>query len=96
MNHSKKATSRLKRKLTLYFLLISIVSISVSAEIIFEFSSGRLRDEIKKNFIAHIDSTLPRDTKSRINERELTGSIEKPIYDLRNRMILLPLLFLEA
>ncbi|MBP9042361.1 MAG: HAMP domain-containing protein [Spirochaetes bacterium] len=89
MNHSKKATSRLKRKLTLYFLLISIVSISVSAEIIFEFSSGRLRDEIKKNFIAHIDSTLPRDTKSRINERELTGSIEKPIYDLRNRMILL-------
>ncbi|MDH5654519.1 MAG: HAMP domain-containing protein [Spirochaetia bacterium] len=42
--------SRLKKKLLLYFILISVVSVSVSAEIILELSSPVFRNQVLKQF----------------------------------------------
>lgn len=89
MQLNLKESSRLRRKLTLYFILISIVSISVSAEIIFEFSSGKLQDEIRKNFLVHAEKHMPKETVSQIDRQGLADSIGDPISALRNRMILL-------
>lgn len=50
-----KETSRLKKKLLLYFLLISIVSISVSLEIIFEMSEPDIRNEVKNQFYNELE-----------------------------------------
>ncbi len=86
---NKRETSRLRRKLTLYFLLIAIVSISVSAEIIFEFSSGKFRNDISENFMEEVRSTVP-SKYAKIVERDLSEKrVFSPISDLRNRMILL-------
>lgn len=85
----KKEASRLKRKLTLYFLLISIVSISVSAEIILEFSSGRFKSGIKESVIKDINSDIPREHRAAIAKSIDKIDTFEPIVDLRNRMILL-------
>jgi methyl-accepting chemotaxis protein len=50
-----KETSRLKKKLLLYFLLIAIVSISVSVEIIFEMSEPKFRNDIKSQFYNELE-----------------------------------------
>lgn len=89
MNKNKGESSRLRRKLTLYFILISIVSISVSAEIIFEFSSGKLQGEIRDNFVKQAVEHLPKDKVSLMDQQGLADAVGKPITDLRNRMILL-------
>ncbi len=89
MHNNRKESSRLRRKLTLYFILISIVSISVSAEIIFEFSSGRLQNEIRKNFITYSEKTLSKESAKFINQKGLADAVGEPIASLRNRMILL-------
>lgn len=85
----KKETSRLKRKLTLYFLLISIVSISVSAEIILEFSSGRFKDGIKSNAVKELKLEIPKKYHALVENSLQHDEIFEPITDLRNRMILL-------
>jgi methyl-accepting chemotaxis protein len=87
--------SRLKKKLLLYFLLIAIVSISVSAEIILEVSSPVLENNIKSNLYDQIQKSGLNDNLSDIKNKLDHGSIFKPIYDLRNRMILF-LLFVSA
>jgi methyl-accepting chemotaxis protein len=46
--------SRLKKKLLLYFLLISIVSLSVSAEVILELGSPAFRGNFKKTLHAEL------------------------------------------
>lgn len=84
-----KESPRLRRKLTLYFILISIVSISVSAEIIFEFSSGKLQGEIRKNFTIEAERHLPEGSLKLMDQQGLTDAVGKPITMLRNRMILL-------
>lgn len=89
MNKGRKESSRLRRKLSLYFILISIVSISVSAEIIFEFSSGKLQREIRSNFTALAEKNLPGRGVKLIEGEELHEAIGAPISALRNRMILL-------
>ncbi len=81
--------SRLRKKLLLYFLLISIVSISVSAEIILEVSSPVFKRSIENNFYNQLIKDLPEkkalEIMARINEEEVFD----PIYNLRNRTILL-------
>lgn len=89
MHVNNRESSRLKRKLTLYFILISIVSISVSAEIIFEFSSGKLRDDICRNFTLHAEKHIPQSEVKKINGEGLVKAVSEPISSLRNRMILL-------
>jgi nitrogen fixation/metabolism regulation signal transduction histidine kinase len=91
---SNKIT-RLKKKLLLYFLLISIVSISVSAEIILEISSSKLENSIKSNLYSQIEKTRFKNNVSEIKTKINPEIIFEPIYKLRNRMILL-LLFVSA
>lgn len=81
--------SRLKKKLLLYFILISIVSISVSAEIILELGSPNF----KGNFL----NTIEKEFQKTLPEAEVKAAMEAvdkdvffhPIYDLQIRMILL-------
>lgn len=87
--------SRLKKKLLLYFLLIAIVSISVSAEIILEVSSAKLENEIKSNFYSQIEKIEPDQHLLEIQKRMDHTAVFEPIYKLRNRMILF-LLFVSA
>ncbi len=86
---NKKPMSKLKKKLFLYFLLISIVSISVSAEIILEMSSSLFKESLKDSFYTQMQSTISAEAiesfKARADDRELFA----PVTDLRNRMILL-------
>lgn len=89
MQNNRKESSRLRRKLSLYFILISIVSISVSAEIIFEFSSGKLQNEIRKNFTTYTEKTLTKESIKLIDQQGLADAVGEPIASLRNRMILL-------
>jgi len=85
----KKETSRLKKKLTLYFLLISIVSISVSAEIILEFSSGRFSIGIRSEMAKSVTAKIPEKYHSVVKESLKDSSNFDQITDLRNRMLLL-------
>ena len=85
----KSDMSRLKKKLLLYFLLISIVSISVSAEIILEFSSPRFKETIEKNYYSELAKTLPQKDIDKIKSNINKKKVFNPIYDLRDRMILL-------
>lgn len=87
--------SRLRKKLLLYFLLIAIVSISVSAEIILEMSSAKLENEIKSNFYHQIEKITPQYNLKEIKKNLNMDAIFSPIYKLRNRMILF-LLFVSA
>lgn len=88
-NNNKKEFSRLRKKLILYFILISVVSISVSAEIIFEFSSGRLKDEICENLIVALSGSVSPAIVQKIDVDSLDSAVSMPLSTLRNRMILL-------
>lgn len=89
MIETKKEKSRLKKKLILYFILIAIVSISVSVEMIFEFSSAKFRNDIRNNLVTELHRDIPADQIKKVNIEKLNGAINDPISDLRNRMILL-------
>jgi methyl-accepting chemotaxis protein len=89
MIQHKREKSRLKKKLTLYFILIAIVSISVSVEMIFEFSSAKFRNDIRNNLIIEVQSGVPAQYVQKLNVERLNAAINDPISDLRNRMILL-------
>ena len=94
LNNSNKI-SRLKKKLLLYFLLIAIVSISVSAEIILEVSSPTLTNSIKSNFYSQINKTELKNSIHKIQNEIDQDIIFEPIHKLRNRMILF-LIFVSA
>jgi nitrate/nitrite-specific signal transduction histidine kinase len=87
--------SRLKKKLLLYFLLIAIVSISVSAEIILEVSSPLLENSIKTNLYTQIEKSGLKDSMPEIKKKLDHENILEPLYELRNRMVLF-LLFVSA
>ena len=88
-------SSRLGKKLYLYFILVSIVCLSVTAQIIIEISSHTLQTEIlnnieneykvNPNFIKDID-------ESGVDFRKLFS----PIFTLRNRIILLLIVVVSA
>ncbi len=80
--------SRLRKKLMIYFLLIAIVSISVSAEIILEISSSKLEKEITSSLVMESSRFLS-SSEVKIFEKKLDRkAVFEPLYKLRNRMIL--------
>jgi methyl-accepting chemotaxis protein len=81
--------SRLKKKLLLYFILVSIVSISVSAEIIFEMSSSRFRESIQSNYEKQMAKQFTPGRLAEIEKKMDYRYVFEPISNLRNRMILL-------
>ena len=87
----KSDKSRLQKKLTLYFILIAVVSISVSIEMILEFSSASFRDEIKENLVIEIGQSLPEEGVKRIRMDRLDTAISDPIANFRNRIIIVML-----
>ena len=80
--------SRLQKKLTLYFLLIAVVGISVSLQMILELSTSKFRNSIRDNIVVEIQPlpTVP-DEYARKIER-LNSAISDPISDFRNRIII--------
>ena len=80
--------SRLQKKLTLYFILIAVVSISVSVEIIIEFSTAKFRDDIKGNLLTEIQQSIPADQIKKIEIEKINSAIEAPINNFRNRIII--------
>jgi len=87
MKYLKKMT-RLKKKLLIYFLLIAIVSISVSGEMILEISSTRFRESIKSNISHEVKRILAHEKNFYDSSGLDFSNILKPVTDLRNRMIL--------
>lgn len=85
----RRERSRLKKKLTLYFILIAVVSISVSVEMIFEFNSAKFRNDIRNNVVSEITRAVPGESVKKINTEKMNDAINRPVSDLRNRMILL-------
>lgn len=84
-----KPMSRLKKKLMIYFILIAIVSISVSAEIILEMSSPKFQEAINLNYYKQLESKMPHEDVAMLIKETDSQIIFKPVYDLRNRMVLL-------
>ncbi len=89
MLKKNKPMSRLKKKLLLYFLLISIVSISGSAEIIFAMSSQHFTKSIKNSFFVQMEKTLSPGAMDSVTAHLDEAALFSPITDLRNRMVLL-------
>ncbi|MGL4370895.1 MAG: hypothetical protein ACRCUT_14670, partial [Spirochaetota bacterium] len=81
--------SRLKKKLLLYFILVAIVSISVSAEIILEMSSPRFRESLSAGVAAQLNQTIDAKSLSSVKTALSSDAAWAPLYDMRNRMILL-------
>lgn len=81
-------SSRLRRKLMIYFLLIAIVSISVSAEIILEISSFQLEKSISAEMMKEAGKHLSPQAIKNLQEKVDNEKVFSPIYRLRNRMIL--------
>jgi methyl-accepting chemotaxis protein len=81
--------SRLKKKLLLYFILIAIVSISVSAEIILEISSNKFRTSISSSFFDEIGKSIPKKQLEEIKKKINYNTMFSSIFKLRNRMIIL-------
>jgi methyl-accepting chemotaxis protein len=85
-----KNMSRLKKKLMLYFLLISIVSLSITAEIILELGSPYFQGPIKIELEAQLIKELPKEKAVMIVKEKLDfDKIFKPIGTLQVRSILL-------
>ncbi len=84
----EKPMSRLKKKLLIYFVLVSIVSISVSAQIILEMSSSLFKNSIKNSIIESVKNKENAVLLENLNHID-AESISPPIKDLRNRMILM-------
>jgi methyl-accepting chemotaxis protein len=81
--------SRLRKKLLLYFILVAIVSVSVSAEIIIEMSSPVFRESLASQVLTRLDGTIPVKNFSSARASLAQPESWSPLYDLRNRMILL-------
>jgi methyl-accepting chemotaxis protein len=81
--------SRLKKKLLLYFILIAAVSISVSAEIILELSTPRFRESFEKGFHSELRTFMPEEEAREMMSMINPDNVFQPLYNLRNRMILL-------
>ncbi len=80
--------SRLRKKLLLYFILVAVVSISVSAQIIMEMSSARFRTMIKKQYVEEIRGEFGEETAEKVASVDIS-SFSTPIGRLRDRMILM-------
>lgn len=87
--------SRLRKKLYLYFFLVAIVSVSVSLEIIIEISSDSFQTKVAQNLEEVYKVAVNESSAAKISEATKNmdfGQVFWPIYDLRNRMLLLLML----
>lgn len=84
-----KPMSRLKKKLLLYFILIAIVSISVSAQIILEVSSPKFSRSIRTQFISDVETEIDKETAEKVSKALSNEGRFESINDMRNRMILM-------
>ena len=80
--------SRIKKKLILYFILISTVSISISLEVILEVSEAHFREKVAESLLTEVQSHLPEDLKLHEIPIDMNKAFE-PLNNLRIRMILL-------
>lgn len=80
--------SRLRKKLLLYFILVAVVSISVSAQIILEMSSARFRNTIKTEYVRAVGESFDEETAKKVESIDIQ-SFSSPIQMLRDRMILM-------
>lgn len=85
----RKTNSRLKKKLSIYFILIAIVSTSVTAQIILEVSSPVFQHGISNNFISQVSGYMNKDQLDKFRSEIKMDSINQPIRQLRNRMLLM-------
>jgi methyl-accepting chemotaxis protein len=84
--------SRVKKKLVVYFLLISVVSISVSFQLVFEFSGDHLRSRVLDAAQAELSAgSLAPAASGALTpaQAEAYGRIFKPLDDLAIRTLLL-------
>ncbi|MES0489892.1 MAG: HAMP domain-containing protein [Leptospirales bacterium] len=80
--------SRIKKKLILYFILISTVSISISLEVILEVSETPFREKLAKSILSEVQTHLP--DGQILNEIPINmDKAFEPLEYLRIRMILL-------
>lgn len=85
----KQPDSRLRKKLSIYFILIAVVSISVSMQIILEVSSPRFRTEIARNTVEQLRKKHPDASIAAIDASAIAEGAAKEISRLRNRMLLM-------
>jgi methyl-accepting chemotaxis protein len=87
---SKEKMSRLKKKLFLYFILISIVSISISAEIILELGSPAFRGVFLTNMEHELTRVMSKEeAHTFVNEKMDKSMLFSAFSELQVRMILL-------
>ena len=87
--HYIRDMSRLKKKLLLYFILVDIVSVSVSAEIILELSTPEFRTSLSAGVASQLETTLSPKDLTAVKKILSRDDAWAPLYDMRNRMILL-------
>lgn len=91
----KEEMSNLRKKLLLYFLIIAAVSLSVSAEMILEFSNPHFQKQIIRNFEEQLARHTGADQAARFNESLDTRKLFLPLSQLRERILLL-MVFIAA
>ncbi|MDH4261885.1 MAG: HAMP domain-containing protein [Spirochaetia bacterium] len=80
--------SRIKKKLMIYFILISFASISISLEVILEVSEGQFRQKISKSYIKALKQQI--DIPESFDPSKLNmNEAFQPLNELRVRMLLL-------
>jgi methyl-accepting chemotaxis protein len=87
--HFIRDMSRLKKKLLLYFILVAIVSVSVSAEIILEMSTSSFRGAVSTQIVSQLSGKVSPADLSAVRATLAEKESWTPLFDLRNRMILL-------
>jgi len=89
--------SRLKKKLLLYFILVAVVSLSVSAEIVLELGSPVFREAFKKRLYSELVKEYPPETAREFVDKKINlESFFHPISDLQIRTLLLLLVITFA
>lgn len=83
-----KNMSRLKKKLMIYFILIAIVSVSVSAEMILEISSQKFQNSVIEKFYEQLSIHFSKSVVETVKKDVNPDEVYSPITNLRNRMIL--------
>lgn len=80
--------SRIKKKLILYFILISVVSISTTLEVILEVSETHFQDKMADSFLKELENknAVSPDFDATTIDHEVAF---EPLRDLRVRMLLL-------
>lgn len=80
--------SRIKKKLIIYFILISFASISISLEVILEVSENKFRQKISESYLKTLEKHIELPESFNPKDIDLNEAFQ-PLNDLRVRMLLL-------